>query len=88
MKNAYVLVHHLGDDGVVDEGMILNDVATKRFEILEKAGLIREASAEEVKAGYQPKIAEDESGGELTGDEKQAEKPANKKAAEPANKAN
>jgi hypothetical protein len=81
MKNAIVLVHHLGDDGVVDEGMILTDVATKRFDTLEKSGLIREATAEEVKAGYQPKIDKDESGGKLADD------PENKAAAAAANKA-
>jgi hypothetical protein len=63
MKNAYVLEHHLGDDGTVTEGMILTDITEKRFDALKKRGLVREATAEEVKAGYQPKIAADESAG-------------------------
>lgn len=90
MKNAFVLQHHLGDDGVVDEGMILKDVATKRFEILEKAGLVREATDAEVEAGYQPKIDEDESGGVLADDddgEKDGQPHKNKQAPKPGNKA-
>lgn len=54
MKNAYVLEHHHGDDGTLSEGMILRDISNQRFEALAKAGLIREASADEVKAGYKP----------------------------------
>jgi hypothetical protein len=87
MKNAYVLEHHLGDDGTVSEGMILSDVSDQRFKHLEQRGLVREATAAEVKAGYQPKIpaAEDAEQQDADGSkEKQA--PANKKAAEPANK--
>nr|WP_047166897.1 hypothetical protein [Sphingomonas sp. Y57] len=85
MKNAYVLEHHHGDDGVVSEGMILRDVAAKRFEALEKAGLVREATADEVKKGYAPSIEPDPSKEKGEG-EKNAKEPANKKAADPANK--
>lgn len=85
MKNAYVLEHHFGDNGDTPEGQILADISTKRFEELEKKGLIREATDAEVKAGYQPKIDADESAGEGAAEKKKAE-PANKKAAEPANK--
>ena len=85
MKNAFVLEHHLGDDGTVSEGMILTDMTSNRFDELEKRGLVREATEAEVKAGYQPEIDADESKGD-DGEKKQAE-PANKKAAEPANKA-
>lgn len=48
MKNAYVMVDHHGDDGTVREGAILRDVTGERFAALEKAGLVREASAAEV----------------------------------------
>jgi hypothetical protein len=61
MKNAYVTEHHSGDDGTVDVGMILLDVSNKRFGELEKLGLVREATPEEVKAGYQPQIEADPS---------------------------
>lgn len=54
MKNAYVLDMHHGDHGTVDVGMILLDLSNQRFEDLEKRGLVREATADEVKAGYQP----------------------------------
>ena len=93
MKNAYVLEHHYGDDGSVTEGMILVDVSTKRFDALEKAGLVREASDDEVKAGYVPPFEKDDNhDADLTpaeegkSAEKKAAEPANKKAAEPANK--
>lgn len=76
MKNAIVLVDHLGDDGTVTVGMILKDVQAKRFEHLEKRGLVREATADEVKTGYKPPFTA----------EKSAPAPANKKAPEPANK--
>lgn len=78
MKNAIVLVDHLGDDGTVTTGMILKDVQTKRFDHLEKRGLVREATAEEVKAGYKPPF-------EAEG--KAAAEPSNKAAPAPANKA-
>jgi hypothetical protein len=86
MKNAFVLVHHLGDNGTVDEGMILEGITEKRFDALEKKGLVREATAAEVKEGYKaPFIAS----GHIDAGE-QAEKakadPQNKKAADPANK--
>lgn len=51
MKNAYVLEHHFGDDGNVAEGQILTDVSEKRFHALEKLGIIREATDDEVKTG-------------------------------------
>jgi Lon protease-like protein len=59
MKNALVLHQHLGDDGAVSEGMILRDITSKRFDILEKAGLIRQATDAEMKEGYKlPFVAE------------------------------
>lgn len=82
-KNAMVLDDHFGDDGFVTAGRILKDVATKRFEDLEKKGLIREATAEEVKAGDQHQIEADPS---KEVDEKQAGDPANKQAPAPKNK--
>ena len=87
MKNAFVLEHHLGDDGTVSEGMILTDVSDQRFKHLEQRGLVREATAAEVKAGYRPKIpvAEDAEQQDSDGG-KQKQEPANKKAADPANK--
>lgn len=83
-KNALVLEDHFGDDGHVTAGMILRDVVTKRFDELEKKGLIREATPEEVKAGDQHSIEPDPS--KEDGDEKKAPAPANKKAADPKNK--
>lgn len=85
MKTAYVIVDHHGDNGTVREGMILTDVQSKRFEELEKRGLIREATPDEAKQGYKPEIEGDPSKDE--GDAKKASEPANKKAAAPANKA-
>jgi len=76
MKNAFVLVDHLGDDGTVTVGMILKELSVKRFDHLEKRGLIREATSEEVKTGYKPPFTA----------EKTAPTPSNKKAPEPANK--
>lgn len=61
MKNAYVLHHHLGDDGNVVEGMILTEISDKRFAALEKRGLVREATPKEVKEGYRPEFAKDRS---------------------------
>lgn len=52
MKNAYVTSDHYGDNGSVSEGMILEDITQKRFDALEKKGLVREATAAEVKEGY------------------------------------
>jgi hypothetical protein len=83
MKNAYVMEHHHGDDGTVGEGTILRDVSTKRFEELEKKGLVREATDAEVKAGSQYSIDPDPS---VDPDAKKAPAPSNKKAADPANK--
>lgn len=85
-KNAYVLDDHFGDDGHVTAGMILHDVTSKRFEELEKKGLIREATPEEVKAGDQHSIDEDESKMSDEGG-KAKEKAENKQAATPSNKA-
>lgn len=88
MKNAFVLDDHHGDDGTVIAGMILKDVTNQRFEALEKAGLVREATAAEVKEGFKPEIEADESkaaDGD-DGSEKKQPEPANKKAADPANK--
>lgn len=83
MKNAYVLEDHFGDDGHVTEGMILKDVASKRFTELEAKGLVREATEKEVKAGFQPKIDPDPS---KEDGEKKAPEPANKKAPAAENK--
>jgi hypothetical protein len=85
MKNAFVKSDHHGDNGTVREGMILRDVTQKRFDELEKLGLVREATADEVKKGYRPEIEADES--KVDGDAKKQDQPENKKAAEPANKA-
>lgn len=85
-KNAYVLDDHIGDDGQVTPGMILTNVATKRFEELEKKGLVREATPAEVKAGSKHSIEEDES--KMSDDgEKAKAKPDNKQAPAPGNKA-
>ncbi|MEG3177044.1 hypothetical protein U1872_12450 [Sphingomonas sp. RB3P16] len=62
MKNAFVLQHHHGDDGSVSERMILMDMSEKRFSELEKRDLVREATAKEVRDGYQPDFARDTSG--------------------------
>lgn len=83
-KNAMVLDDHFGDDGAVTAGMILRDITTKRFEQLEKKGLVREATAEELKAGDQHAIEPDPSKDEAG--EKQAPEGSNKKAADPKNK--
>lgn len=82
-KNAMVLDDHFGDDGSVTAGRILKDVATKRFEELEKKGLVREATAEEVKAGDQHQIEADPTKDD---GEKKADDPANKQAPAPKNK--
>lgn len=83
MKNAFVTSDHHGDNGTVREGMILRDMAQKRFDELEKIGLVREATAEEVEKGYEPVIEGDPT---KDGGEKKSPEPANKKAATPANK--
>ncbi|MFX4086161.1 hypothetical protein ACKU27_13770 [Sphingobium yanoikuyae] len=90
-KNAYVIEHHHGDDGTVSEGKILRDITTKRFDELEKKGLVREATDAEVEAGDQHAFDKDTSGeagaeGE-GGGEKQKAEPSNKQARTPANKA-
>lgn len=61
-KNAYVIEHHHGDDGTVSEGKILRDITTKRFDELEKKGLVREATDAEVEAGDQHAFEKDTSG--------------------------
>jgi hypothetical protein len=83
MKNALVLEDHYGDDGAVRAGGILRDVTTKRFEELEKKGLVRTATDAEVKVGDQHAFEKDESG---EAGEKKAPESGNKKAAEPKNK--
>lgn len=62
-KNALVLDDHYGDNGHVTAGMILHDVTVTRFNELEKNGLVREATAEEVKAGDRHSIEADPSKG-------------------------
>ena len=49
MKTAFVLVAHVGDRGRKDEGDVLPDLTNQRFEDLEKVGLVREATAAEIK---------------------------------------
>lgn len=78
MKNALVLVDHLGDDGIVTTGRILKDLTMKRFEQLEKRNLVREATAKEVQEGYKPPF---------TPEAKVAAEPDNKAAPAPPNKA-
>lgn len=51
MKNAVVLVHHIGDRGNVGEGRLLLDLSEKRFGELKGLGLVREATKEEVEKG-------------------------------------
>jgi hypothetical protein len=63
-KNAIVLDDHYGDDGAVTAGMVLKDVSASRFKELEKKGLVREASAAEVKAGHKLQIETDPTKGE------------------------
>ena len=70
-KNAIVLDDHYGDDGAVTAGMVLKDVSASRFKELEKNGLVREATAAEVKAGHKLQIEADPSkseGNELRDD--------------------
>lgn len=83
-KNAMVLDDHFGDDGFVTAGVILRDVTTKRFDELEKKGLVREATTKEVEAGDQHSIESDPSKDD--GGEKDGKKPDNKQAAAPKNK--
>ncbi|MBB4857192.1 hypothetical protein HNO88_000499 [Novosphingobium chloroacetimidivorans] len=92
MKYAYVLVHHIGDQGEAAEGRILH-VSDERFRELgpDGSGLVRDATSEEVKAGYQPAFEKDGTtapeilaeGGE---GQKQKPAPSNKQAPEPKNK--
>ena len=92
MKNAYVLEQHIGDNGNVTEGMILESITEKRFDALEKKGLVREATAAEVKEGYKPPFAETgivgagEAEAADEGGEKAAPTHSNKKAADTATK--
>lgn len=53
MKNAYTLVAHSGDDGFAPKGRVLLDVTNDRFKALEKQGLVRVATDEEVAAAKQ-----------------------------------
>jgi hypothetical protein len=55
MKDAYVLVAHAGDRGRLDEGDVVLDLSNNRFEDLEKLGLVREATGDEVK-NWQPRF--------------------------------
>jgi hypothetical protein len=83
-KNAIVLGDHYGDDGHVTAGMILTNVSITRFKELEEKGLVREATAAEVKAGDQHTFEKDRTGDE--GGEKKATEGGNKKAPDPKNK--
>ena len=96
-KNALVLDDHFGDDGYAPKGRILRDVTTKRFEQLEKKGLVREATADEVKAGDQIDFEKDNSADlapktdetaddAKDGGEKKKPEPENKKAPAAENK--
>jgi hypothetical protein len=89
MKNAVVLVHHVGLSGNVAEGRILRDVTETRFKELEAAGLVREATADDLKAGDQHQFEKDTSVAEpaAAANEKAAPAPENKAAPAPANKA-
>jgi hypothetical protein len=89
MKNAMVLEDHYGDDGMAAAGTILTDVTTKRFEELEKKGLVREATTAEVKEGSKHAIEADPTpvdDDDVSEEAKAARSHANKKAADPANK--
>jgi hypothetical protein len=81
MKNAYVLVDHHGDDGTLREGRVVLGLTQYRFDLLEKQGLIREATDAEVKA------ATTEAGDVAEPEVKKAEAPTNKQAPAPTNKA-
>lgn len=99
-KNALVLDDHFGDDGFVQAGQILHDVTAKRFEILEKKNLVREATADEVETGDQIAFEKDNSAAlspaaeetaeeradDKAGGEKQAPEPDNKQAPAPKTK--
>jgi hypothetical protein len=90
MKNAFVTDHHIGENGNVTEGMILENISDKRFETLEKKGLVREATAEEVENGFKaPFIPTGFADAGETGEagEKAAADPKNKKAPAAATKA-
>ncbi|APR51995.1 hypothetical protein CA223_06800 [Sphingomonas koreensis] len=50
MKNAYTLVAHTGDDGFAPKGRVLLEVDEKRFKALERQGLVRIATDDEVAA--------------------------------------
>lgn len=83
MKNAFVLDHHIGDNGTVTYGMILKGISQKRFDALEKKALVREATPEEVKEGYKaPFVASDiaDAGEQGEKAEKAAPETENKKA--------
>lgn len=88
-KNALVLDDHFGDDGYAPKGRILRDVSAKRFEQLEKKGLVREATAEEVEAGDQIDFQQDTSAALAPADDETADdtkEGGEKKKPEPENK--
>lgn len=90
MKNAFVLDHHLGENGNVTEGMILENISNKRFDTLEKKGLVREATPDEVKDGFKAPFTPTgfpDAGETGDADEKAAAEPKNKKAPDASNKA-
>jgi len=84
-KNALVLDDHFGDDGHVFAGKILRDIDQKRFDALEKKGLVREATAAEVKAGDKINFEQDKSADLAPGDD-DAKEGGEKKKPEPENK--
>lgn len=93
MKYAFTLVHHHGEDGNAPEGRILR-MSEARFTDLGPDGskLVREATDEEVKKGWEPAFEKDTTSQTKAGDtdrggEKQKPAPENKQAAAPANKA-
>jgi hypothetical protein len=78
-KNAFVLRIHSNGAETFVERTVVEDMTNERFDALEKQGLVREATAAEVKAAK-------ENGGMVPA-EKAAKAPENKAAAAPANKA-
>lgn len=83
MRNAFVLQHHHGDSGNAPEGSILRNLSNTRFDALAKRGLIREATKEEMEAGYRPPFEPEAfEDGEHEGGEKQAPELENKAAPE------
>ena len=66
MKDAYVLVAHTGDRGMQQEGGIMRDLSNERFNDLVKVGLVREATADEVK-NWKPPFEEEPKGDKPAG---------------------